>query len=384
MSQPPSMFCCSQVVRHGPGALECLDEEIRKLGASRPALVTDPGLVRAGGTERVRAASSLPLAVFDQVEPEPPYSVVEQCSGFLKEQQCDLVIGLGGGSSLDVAKMAAAMVANAGSVADYWGVGRLPKRGLPVIAIPTTAGTGSEVSPAAVFKDPIDKAKKGVRSDLLLPRVAILDPLLTLGLPPMLTASTGMDALIHAIEAYTSPKATLTSDGMAEQAMKLIGANLRLAYSQGDSLAARNAMLIGSFFAGLALAEVNVGAVHALAQALGGRYPVAHGVANALFLPYVMAFNRPACEGKYAAVAALLGEPVQGLGLADASARAVQAAQRLVQDLRLPRTLRELNVPEQALDEIAQACMATQGRNLTNNARPVTLEDARTLLQSAY
>jgi alcohol dehydrogenase len=379
-----SKFCCCQIVHHGPGALDHLADEIRKFGAARPALVTDPGVVRAGLADRVRQAAGLELALFAQAEPEPPYPTVHACAEFLQSHGCDAVIGLGGGSSMDTAKMAAALATNGGVVSDYWGLERVPKPGLPVIAIPTTAGTGSEVSPAAVFKDPTDHTKKGVRSDHLLARAAILDPTLTLGLPPALTAATGMDALIHAVEAYTSPRATLISDAMAEQAIRLIGEHLRTAYRQGDALAARSGMLTGSFLAGLALAEVNVGAVHALAQALGGRYSVSHGVANSLFLPHVMAFNRPSCRPKYARVAAWLGEKVEGLSVEEASLRAIDAVSGLLKDLGLPRSLRAVGVPSEALSEIAEACMRTQGRNLTNNARPVSLQDAEAVLRAAY
>ena len=384
MSVAASKFCCCQVVHHGPGALDRLAEEIEKLRAVRPALVTDLGIVRAGLADRVQERAGVDIALFAKVEPEPPYSTVHACAAFLRDHGCDAVIGLGGGSSLDTAKMAAALAVNGGEVPDYWGVGRVPGPGLPVVAVPTTAGTGSEVSPAAVFKDPDDHTKKGVRSDHLLARVAILDPTLTLGLPPGLTASTGMDALIHAIEAYTSPRATLTSDAMAEQAIRLIGAHLRPAYRDGDSLSARTAMLTGSFLAGLALAEVNVGAVHALAQALGGRYPVSHGVANALLLPHVMAFNREACQDKYARVAGWMGEEVEGLDAKQGSLRVIEATRRLLKDLDLPTSLREVGIASEALPEIAEACLQTQGRNLTNNARSVSRGEAEEILIAAY
>jgi len=378
-----SKFCCCQVVHHGTGALDCLADELEKLQAARPALVTDSGIVRAGLADRVQERAGMDLALFAKVEPEPPYATVHACTRFLLDHGCDVVVGLGGGSSLDTAKMASALAINGGEVPDYWGVGRVPRPGLPLVAIPTTAGTGSEVSPAAVFKDPGDHTKKGVRSDHLLARVAILDPTLTLGLPARLTAATGMDALIHAIEAYTSPRATLTSDAMAEHAIRLIGTHLRSAYHDGDSLPARTGMLTGSFLAGLALAEVNVGAVHALAQALGGRYPVSHGVANALLLPHVMAFNRGACQGKYARVAGWMGEKVEGLDDEQASLRAIEAMRALLQDLALPRSLKQVGVNAEAVPEIAEACLQTQGRNLTNNARPVSLSEAEAILRAA-
>lgn len=384
MAEQVSKFSTTRVIHHGPGALAQLADEIRKLGGTRVALITDPGVARVGLADRVREAAGCELALFSEVEPEPPYPLVHQCADFIRANGCDLVIGLGGGSSMDVAKMAAAMVANTGSVSDYWGVGFLPRRGLPVIAIPTTAGTSSEISPACVFVDPASQAKKGVRSDFLLPEVAILDAELTLDLPPALTAYTGMDALTHAIESYTSPKANLVSEGMAERAIHLIGRNLRAAYANGHDLAARTGMFAGCLFAGMTLAEVNVGAVHALAQSLGGRFRVGHGLANALFLPYVMAFNRIGCREKYARVAELLGEPLAGLSLDEASTRGVEAVRRLSLDVGVPQRLRELEIPEDALGEVAVACMETQTRILTNNPRTVSLAQAHAMLREAY
>lgn len=377
-------FRCAPVVHLGPGAVARLDEEVRRLGGERVALITDPGVQQAGLVEQVLQGVTAQVAVFAQVEPEPPYTLVAQVQDFIRAHDAQVLIGLGGGSSMDVAKMAAVMMANPGTVADYWGVDRVTRRGLPVIAIPTTAGTSSEISAAAVFVDPEAQTKKGVNSSLLLPQVAILDPHLTLGLPPHLTASTGMDALTHAIEAYTSPRASLITEGTAERGMALIGQHLRCAYARGDDLEARTGMFAGCLFAGMALAEVNVGAVHGLAQALGGRFPVGHGLANALFLPYVMAFNRIACREKYVRVAALLGEPIEGLSLDEASECGVEAVRRLTLELGIPQRLREIGVPRALLDEVAASCLETQQRVLTNNPRTVSLAQARAILEEAW
>ena len=303
------------------------------------------------------------------------------------------MIGLGGGSVIDAAKTAAAVMANDGSVPDYFGADRLPRPGLPPIAIPTTAGTGSEVSPAAVFIDPRDARKTGVRSDYLLPKAAILDPLLTLTLPQSLTASTGMDAVTHAIECYASPRAiecyaspraTVLSDMAAEKAIALIAENLPVAFARGEDVSARDGMLMGSYLAGLSLAIANVGVVHALAQTVGGMHRARHGVANALFLPHVMAFNRIGCRAKYARVAQLMGEPVEGLSLDDASEKAVACVRRLSQSLGIPQRLSELDIPEDGLDQVARRCLETWGRIATNNPRVLSLEDARRILREAY
>jgi alcohol dehydrogenase len=217
-----------------------------------------------------------------------------------------------------------------------------------------------------------------------MPAAAILDPVLTIGLPQPLTASTGIDALTHAIETYTAVNATALSDLMAEQAIRLIGVHLRPAYANGTNLAARSGMLMGSLLAGIALAIANTAGVHALAQTLGGEFHVPHGVANALFLPYVMEFNRIACRERFARIAELLGEPVAGLSPDDASLRAVQAVQRLTAELGVPERLSALHVPENALDAVAQRCMETQPRLVANNPRTLTVDDARRILRNAY
>jgi len=384
MADKIGKFLTTRIIHHGPGALGKLDGEIGRSGATRVGIVTDRGVVEAGIVERVLAEVKAATFTFDEVQPDPSYELVGRCVAFLKDTRCDLVIGVGGGSSMDTAKMAAVMMRNTGDVPDFFGRDRIPKPGLPVIAIPTTAGTGSEVSPAAVFVDPRDRSKKGVRSDFLLPEAAILDPVLTLTLPQPLTASTGIDALTHAIEAYSASQAALMSDLAAERSIQLIGGNLLSAYARGDDLSAREGMLMGSFLAGIALAVAGVGAVHALAHVLGGTHRIGHGVANALFLPYVMEFNRIGCREKYAKVAALLGERVEGLSLDDASLKAIESVRRLNRDLRIPQLLRDLQIPQDSLDLIAERCMETQGRILANNPRVLSLEEARQILRRAY
>ena len=377
-------FATTAVVHHGPGALGRLADEITKLGGRRPGLITDAGVVAAGLAARVVEAVDGALPVCDEAKPEPCYELVDRCVAFLRDHGCDSVVALGGGSSIDTAKMAAVMMTNEGEVPDYFGAGKVQRPGLPVIAIPTTAGTGSEVSPASVFVDPRDKRKTGVRSDFILPKAAILDPELTVSLPQALTASTGIDALTHAIECYTSPRATLLSDMAAERAIELIGEHLPVAYALGSDTVAREGMLMGSYLAGLSLAIANVGIVHALAQTIGGIYGVRHGIANSLFLPYVMAFNRIGCREKYANVAALLGEPVDELSLDEASMRAVEAVRRLSRSVGIPQRLSDLDIPQDALGHIATRCLETQGRLVTNNPRVLSHAEAVEILENAY
>jgi len=377
-------FVTTPVVYHGPGALGRLQPAMSQLGVERIGIVTDPGIAASGIVEKVREALETETSLFSGVQPEPPLEVVDACVAFLRDNHCDACIALGGGSSIDVSKMAAAMTANPGKVADYLGVDKVPKAGLPVVAIPTTAGTGSEVSPAAVFVDTSDKSKKGVRSDLMLPKLAILDPELTLTLPQALTASTGIDALTHAIEGYTSRASTLMGDVMAEKSIALISRHLRVAYADGSNLEARYGMLMASYAAGFPLAIASTAIVHALAQTMGGEHKIPHGQANALFLPYCMEFNRISCREKFADVATKLGEPVEGLSLDEASLTAVEAVRALTRDLGIPQRLRELKIPESSLDALAERCVQTQGRLLVLNPRTASLDDLKAIVRSAY
>jgi alcohol dehydrogenase len=384
MSELIGKFATTRVIHHGPGALARLDGEVRRLGGQHVGLITDAGIVKAGIAARVREAIAGEVFCYDQIPAEPPCEAVDACAAAVKAQGCDLIVALGGGSCIDASKAVAVVLGNGGSVRDYLGLDRVPRRGLPVIAIPTTAGTGSEVSPASVLLDTQDQIKKGVRSDFLLPEVAILDPVLTLGLPQALTASTGMDALTHAIECYTALHATPLSDMLAEQAVQRVGMHLRVAYANGNDLAARDGMLLGSLLAGMTLSIANVGAIHGLAQTLGGMFHVPHGVANAILLPYGMEFNRMACQGRYARVAELLGEPVQGLSLAEGAQRAIRAVRALVGDLGLPAMLRAVGIPQEALPRIAQRCLETQGRIVGNNPRVLSAAEAEGILQAAW
>lgn len=384
MAHEINKFTTTPFVFHGPGSLSRLTEEVRKLGGKRIGIVTDAGIVKAGIKDEVVRSLEQEAVSFDEVLPEPPIEIVDRCVAFVRENGCDLLIGLGGGSSMDTAKMAAALITNPGKVTDYFGVDLVPKPGIPVIAIPTTAGTGSEVSTAAVFLDTEAQAKKGLRSDHLLPRLAILDPELTVSLPKRLTASTGIDALTHAIEGYTNTISTLMSELMAEKAIELIEKNLRAAYANGKDISARYGMLMGSYVSGINLAIASVNVVHALAHTLGGTYRIAHGVANSLFLPYVMEFNRISCREKFAKVASLLGEDISGLSPDEASSRAVGAVRKLIRDLDIPQHLSELDIPKEAIDVIPKRCMETQARLIALNPTEAGLEELKQIVEEAY
>jgi len=370
----------------GLGAIAELPNAVRSLGAKKSLLVTDSGLVQVGIAGRVGdllTAAGIPHALYQGVEPDPRIGIVAECADAARDGGCDALIGLGGGSSLDIAKMASVLLTNGGSVADFVGINQVPRPGLPKILIPTTSGTGSEVTPIAVLSDKDEHLKKGVVSDFLYADVALVDPELTLGLPPRITAFTGMDALTHAIEAYTNRYAQPLVDVFALEAIQLIGTNLRRAVAYGDDPEARYNMSLGSLLGGLCLGPVNTAAAHALAYPLGGTYDVPHGVANSLLLPYVMRFNLVSDLHKFANIAAALGKVTDGLSLRDAAALAVDAVIELCDDIGICTHMRDLDIPEDAIDEMAEAAMKVT-RLLGNNPRVVRLDDARRIYREAY
>lgn len=362
----------------GPGSLSVAPDELKKLGATKVMLVTDPGLVATGivgRLEKILSDGGLQVSRFDKVEPDPRYEIVFDAAEAAKAAGADALVGIGGGSSLDIAKVASVLLTNPGPVAQYFGTDLIPVPGLPLMAIPTTAGTGSEVTPIAILSDEHEKLKKGIVSPYLLPAVALLDPELTLGLPPQVTAATGMDALIHAVEAFTSKNATPTTDMQAVQAMDVIFNNIRTAFCQGENLAARSALLEGALLAGMAFANAGVTAVHAFAYPIGAEYHIPHGVANSIMLSPVMEFNMMGNLPKFARMAGIFGQPVEGLSLRDAALRAVEALQTLSADLRVPSHLSDFGVKQEDIAGLAEGAMKVT-RLLANNPRKMTLQDA--------
>lgn len=370
----------------GPGAALELDGLCAPLGIRRPLLVTDPGLVAIGLVQplcHALEAAGLEVVLFDQVKEDPPESVVEAAAALAREQGADGVIAVGGGSSMDVAKVAAALLDGSQPLSTMYGVEQLRGGRLPLILVPTTAGTGSEVTPVAVLTTG-ETSKAGISSPVLLPDIAVLDPDLTLGLPPAVTAMTGVDAMVHAIEAYTSRlRKNPISDNLARSALSLLSRNIRTAVHEGGSREARSAMLLGAMQAGQAFANAPVAAVHALAYPLGGHYHIPHGLSNSLVLPSVLAFNAPAANGLYAELAELVvGRPVAGSDEAKTQAL-IDALRELIADVALPATLAAAGVREDAIDRLAEDAML-QERLLVNNPRELAVEDARAIYLAAY
>ena len=370
----------------GQNAVGKVGEETKALGSRRAIIVTDPGIVSAGYAKVVEdslRAKQIEVGLFDQVEPEPPAGLVARCSQMIREGKYDLVIGVGGGSSLDVAKGASLMVTNPGTILDYAGMEIVSKPGLPKILIPTTAGTGSEVTRVLVLTDERDKTKKTIGSTFAVPEVAILDPMLTLSMPSHITANTGMDALVHAIESYVSAITTPYAEILAIEAISLIAHNLPLAYSKGNNLIARYNMLLASNIAGLAFGSSRTGAVHGLAYVIDIDYHLPHGRANAIMLPHVMNFNKTGNLRKFAKIAEAMGENVEGLSVYEAADRSIEAVKNLLQAVQIPFRLSQYGISRDDLPKLVEGGMK-QARLFVPNPRDLTPEDVRSIYESAF
>ncbi len=363
-----------------------LGSQCEHLNMQRPLLVTDPGLMSIGLVQPIVAAlekAGLAPLIFDQVCEDPPEDTVTAAENMAREGGVDGVIAVGGGSSMDVAKVVAVLLGGDQVLAEIYGVGQVAGSRLPLILVPTTAGTGSEVTPVAVITTG-KTTKAGVSSPVLLPDVAVLDAGLTLGLPPTITAMTGVDAMVHAIEAYTSRhKKNPLSDNLALNALQLLSRNIRTAVHEGGNREARENMLLGACLAGQAFANAPVGGVHALAYPLGGHYHIPHGLSNSLVLPSVLSFNAPEANVLYAELAEIvIGAPVAG-GEEAKTAALIAALRQLIDEVSLPATLQQAGVKESDLEMLATDAMLQQ-RLLVNNPRDVEYADALAIYQAAY
>ena len=357
-------------------------------------------LLAQRGVKRVLLASSTPVlptlwAVLEAlkksgvevvhappVDCEPTRELFEKVLAAARAERIDGVLGIGGGSAIDVAKLVAALINGKQTAGEVFGIGLLRSRELPLVCLPTTAGTGAEVSPNAILLDETDELKKGVVSPHLVPDAALVDPLLTVTVPPAVTAATGLDALTHCIEAYANKFAHPIVDTYALQGIRLISANLARAVSNGNDLEARAALALGSLYGGLCLGPVNTAAVHALAYPLGGKFHIAHGVSNALLLPHVLRFNFSAAPGRYADISVALGVARNGSDLGTAE-KGVELLSQLSRDCGVPQTLSELKIPREAIPAMARAAMQVT-RLLKNNPRPLAETDATRIYEAAY
>jgi alcohol dehydrogenase len=383
---PAFSFTTVSSIVSEPGAALRLGQLVaeRFPGIRRVLIVTDPGFLRTGLVETPRVSlerQGMQVVIYSDVMADPPEAVVEAAAEFARKHGSELVIGLGGGSSMDVAKLVAVLAGGEQPLAEMYGIGKVSGKRLPLVQIPTTAGTGSEVTNIAIVTTG-ETTKMGVVSPQLYADLALLDANLTLGLPPIVTAATGIDAMVHAIEAYTSRhKKNPLSDMLARQALSLLSANLVKACENGHDLDARQAMLLGACLAGQAFSNAPVAAVHALAYPIGGIFHVAHGLSNSLVLPHVLRFNLPAATSHYAELAGIVVPHASGSEEARALALIV-AMQQIAKITGVETTLQQVGITESDLDRLADDAML-QTRLLGNNPRELTREDARAIYAAA-
>jgi alcohol dehydrogenase class IV len=379
-------FNTASSIVFGAGSAARLGEIAAERLGRRVLLVTDRGLVAAGLVAPAVASleqAGCTVAVYDKVIADPPESVVLEAVGSGNKLAADAVIGLGGGSSLDVAKLVALLLKSGERLVDIYGVGQVRGKRLPLLLSPTTAGTGSEVTPISIVTTGAHE-KKGVVSPVLLPDIALLDPELTYGLPAPVTAATGVDAMVHAIESFTSTSANRNpiSAALATEALRLLAANIAAAVHRGDH-EARGRMLLGSMLAGQAFANSPVAAVHALAYPIGGHYGIPHGLSNALVLPAVLEFNLPEAESAYAELAPHAFPDLAQEPPASRAAAFIRRLAALSSELGLPPRLRDVGIPAGAVPMLAREAMK-QTRLLVNNPRPLEEADAAAIYEASW
>ncbi|HWC90247.1 MAG TPA: iron-containing alcohol dehydrogenase [Pirellulales bacterium] len=377
----------------GCGAVAQLGPLVKELSIKRLLLVTDRHLANAGVLVPVEAAlgeAGIDVEVFDGGQPEPSLDLVDDCLALGRKFQPQGVLGLGGGSNMDLAKCVALVLTHGGTLRDYVGDGRVPGPVMPIVCVPTTAGTGSEVTAAAVLTDTANQVKVGVLSNHLRPRLALVDPRLTLSCPAKVTADSGIDALTHAIEAYTAVDNAVfplpagetsvyqgrhpLGDCLAEKAIDLIGRHLVPAVREPANLADREGMALAATLAGLSFSNVGVALVHAMEYPVGGLTHCSHGAGNGLLLPFVMRFNLPARQAEFAAIARLLGEDTSGLSAEQSAERAIAAVERLKAEIGIPARLRDLDITAGQIPLLAEKALAIK-RILRVNPRPVSQAD---------
>ena len=378
-----TLFNAGRIVA-GAGSLSRLPELAAEFKAKHVLVVSDKGVAAAGLVEpaqRSLAAAGLRVTVLADTPPEPEVRDVDAVLDAARAAgRPDLVVGIGGGSAMDVAKIVAVLLAHPASLRDLLNKAPIPARGLPTVMVPTTAGTGSEATPNSIILVPEDELKIGIVSPLLMPDAVILDPLLTLTLPPAVTASTGMDALTHAIECYCSKKGNPFSDLYGLEAIRLIARSLRRAHDDGSDVQARSDMLLGAFYGGVCIATSSTTAVHALAYPLGGKYRIAHGLSNAMLLPFVMEFNLEGSEARFAAMARAMGLAVDGRSDRAAGEGLIAALYRLNADLGIESSLKKFNIGAAELDGLVEGA-AKVTRLLDNNPRAMSKADMRAIYQ---
>ena len=385
---PVKTFRVPQVVITGSGSSKQVGEECKKLGLKKALIVTDQNLVKLGIPDGVKESlqqNGVEHATYDGVNSEPVIEHVQEGLEAFRGNGCDFLLAVGGGSPMDTSKAISAMAANRGSIEDYMGQGKIPEKGKPVIAVPTTAGTGSEVTPFSIITDTRRDVKMLIGSPFLTPAIAVVDPQLTISLPQDITAATGIDALTHAIEAYVSVKVQAMSDVLALAAIELIAGNLEQAWSDGKNLEAREKTMMGSLMAGMAFSNSSVALVHGMARPIGAYFHVRHGASNAALLGTVMEFSLEGNPARYARIAEAMGVKAGGLSELEAAQRGAEAVKKLIKDVRIP-SMRELGVDKEKLEQLAPKMSedAIASGSPGNNPRQATNEEIIELYKVAY
>jgi len=371
-------FHTTPQLHFGQGSLERLPQELKQWNPHSILLVSDPGVLKAGITAKVETLivdAGYRVTIFSEVEPDPRIETAEACANAARSCKADVIIGVGGGSAMDIAKVAAVLAYSKQPIHSMFGIEQVNAAGLALILVPTTAGTGSEVTHIAILSDEQEHLKKGIVSKFLFPRLAIVDPLLTLGVPAAVTAASGMDALLHAVEAFTSKNANDLSDTLARRAMRLISENLRDAYQNGQNLEARTGMLEGSMLAGMAFANAGVTAVHAFAYPIGAEFHIPHGVANSIMMGPVLTFNISGNPAKFAEVAECISEKIDGTSVQDRAELSVAIMKQLAHDIDIPKNLSSFGVRKEHIPNLADGVLKVT-RLLANNPRAITRDDA--------
>jgi alcohol dehydrogenase class IV len=369
----------------GAGVLKQLPFETKELGINKPLIVTDKGLIKAGLIEKITDVlreSNISFSIFDEIKTNPDNISVENGLKVFSEEGCDGLIAVGGGSPIDVAKSIGVLAANGGRISDYQGFGKFNNPITPLITIPTTVGTGSEVTLGAVITDVDSHVKMVIASPKMYASVAILEPALVQNLPGFITAATGMDALTHAIEGYISRGANPICDALNYKAISMIARSLRQAVTT-DNIEHKYNMLLASCIAGLGFHNAGLGLVHAMASPISGHYGVHHGVANAILLPYVMKYNLYACPDRFAEIAEAMGENVSGMSLMEKAEIAIIAVTKLREDVGIPKTLSEVGVnPDESKLEI-MVQDALDSIDLPSNPRKYSKDAIKELFKKA-
>ena len=381
MGQITSFFI-PNVTLVGEGCSKEIPARLKNIGGTKPLIVTDQGIVKAGILKQIAGvldAAKMKYAIFDQTVPNPTDKNVDAAFAMYKKEKCDSIVTLGGGSSHDCGKGVGFLAGNGGKIHDYEGVDKSAKPFPPYVAVNTTAGTASEMTRFCIITDTSRKVKMAIVDWRCTPGVAIDDPLLMMGMPPALTAATGMDALTHAVEAYVSTAATPMTDACAEKAMEFINRYLRRAVANGQDKEAREGMCYAQYLAGMAFNNASLGHVHAMAHQLGGFYDLPHGECNAILLPYVSEYNRIATRRRFGRIARILGEITDGLSADEASKKAIAAINTLSQDVGIPAGLKALgkkygkevkeeDIPTMTGNAQKDACGLTNPRTMTDAA----------------